>query len=340
MDDRYLWDKSGPADPEVARLERLLAPRAWAPDARSAAELERALADGPARASRRVPARATRPPRRLVLAGSLAAVAALVVALALLGPRPDERRGETERAGYRVHGLAGRERVAVGEELVVAGEATLEIADLGEVTVEPGSRVGVVAAGADLHRLTLAEGALRARILAPPRLFQVDTPAGLTTDLGCEYTLRVLPDGSAEMAVLSGQVAFELDGREVYVPAGAACTSSPATGPSAPLFADAAPAFRAAVERAERAPEPASADLDVIAGIDRREDGLTLFHLLDAPSPALRERAFARLSDLFPKPPGATDAELRVPGPARAAWLEAMKPHWRVAGWRTGVKQR
>ena len=77
MSDRYLWDKSGPPDPQVERLERLLSPLA---DPGAPLVLP---AEAPARIE--APRAAARRP---ILAWSLAAAAVLVVAagVALLLP--------------------------------------------------------------------------------------------------------------------------------------------------------------------------------------------------------------------------------------------------------------
>jgi hypothetical protein len=200
------------------------------------------------------------------------------------------------------------------------------------VRLSPDSRLRVDDAGSEAHRLYLARGAVHARIYARPRLFQIGTPAGLTVDLGCEYDLAVDEQGVARVSVTDGQISFELGGREVYVPEGASCVSTPDRGPHAPLFDDAAEDFKAAVAAVEFADEPDPMMLKHIADIDRKEDGLTLWHLFTSPAsaPELKQVAFERLSDLFPKPVGATDEGLLAGDEEmRAAWVERMKWKWR-----------
>lgn len=333
MNERYLWDKGGEADPEIARLETLLARFRHAPTA--IPELPPgAHATTPPGAQATTPIDAAEAPRttRSVRAKQVFVIAAAAAAMAcvwfFLGPEQPLVRG------YYVASNAGQRLVRAGDEVATGDEsARMQIAGLGEVAVEPQSRVRVEDCGELAHRLFLERGAIRARISAEPRAFQVATPSGLTVDLGCEYKLEVAPDGRARLEVLTGQVAFEFDGRGVYVPAGAVCVSTPDRGPGLPLFADSTSAFKQAVATLEShgrldTPEQEAALFD-----GTREDTLTLWHVFDGPhtTAELVVRAYARLSKIFPKPEGVTEPGLLSGDRAmRAAWMETMKPSWRV----------
>lgn len=307
--DDYLWDKSGTPDPTVARLEALLSRFADAPQ-------EPPIGARPVLA----------PWQRSVLA--VAAVLALLVAIV----RPFSGSGAGR---YAVSGLARVASLGEGEALALQASesAVIAIGKIGDVVLQPGSRLAVDRIARDAHRLALREGSVHATILAPARVFQIDTPAGLTVDLGCEYTLDVDAAGNARLVVLAGQVAFEFDGRDVYVPAGAECESGVGRGPSAPVFLDAAPELRALVRllEFEPAPDPDAARA-LVERVERREDCLTLYHLLDAPSPVLRKVSLGRLAEMFAVPEGFSLNDLALGNPdARLAWRETMLPHWRTA---------
>lgn len=304
--DEYLWSKSGPADPEVERLEALLGRYRHVP---AASPIPLA------------PARAARFPFGWALAA--AAVLAVVGAGAWIWSRDTG-------AGYRVDGLAGLSRLFAGDEFEAREDVRVEIGALGDVSVRAGSRMRVEDDGEKHHRLFLEEGKLSARIFARPRLFQIGTPAGLSVDLGCRYDLEVDAEGLTHLAVTSGRVAFETDGRKVLVPEGAACDALPGRGPNTPVFLDADARFVQAVREVEYDAEPDAAAVEQLTSLARREDSLSLFHLLDAPSRSLRERVYERLSVMYELPDDATREGL-VEGNAamRLAWREEMDHDWR-----------
>jgi len=74
------------------------------------------------------------------------------------------------------------------------------------------------------------------------------TPSAVTVDLGCAYTLQVDESGAALVRTSLGWVGFKLNGRESFIPAGAACATRPKVGPGTPYFENASADFRAALE--------------------------------------------------------------------------------------------
>src|SRR4030095_15328631 len=112
-------------------------------------------------------------------------------------------------------------RLTTGDWLVTDDEsrAQISVGEIGEVKVEPNSRIRLVQARDKEHRLGLARGKMQAFIWAPPGQFYVDTPSAVAVDLGCSYTLEVNDDGLGLLRVTLGWVAFEWEGRESFVPA-------------------------------------------------------------------------------------------------------------------------
>ena len=312
MSDEYLWNKDGEGDPLTEKLEGLLG--RYAHRAEPIPELE---VDPPSLA---------RPRSRVRLFATFAlAAAALIAWISLVN----------DTSAYRVTGLTGVDRLAVGEAIATEQDqsATIEIAMIGDVTLEPNSKLSVERISDDRHLLELERGSLHAKILAPARVFQVNTPSGRAVDLGCEYDLRVTPGGDTMLSVTTGQVAFELDGRSVYVPAGASCVSSREHGPGIPIFDDARSEFRALVESLQFESDP---DLQRVGElcdlVEGREEALSLYHFLLSDSLAVRTRCFERLARMFPVPPNRTAEEImRLDSRALTEWLEIMKPYWATA---------
>jgi hypothetical protein len=172
-------------------------------------------------------------------------------------------------------------------------------------------------------------------------LFYVDTPSAVAVDLGCTYTLEVDDEGAGTLRVTSGWVAFELAGRESFVPAGATCITRPRIGPGTPFFDSATERFRAALSRMDFETLDAKSRAEVLSTVlaeARREDALTLWHLLLRSSNQGREQVFDRMAELVPPPPGVTrDGVLKGNRPMLDQWwdqlgLEDMK-WWQLWKW-------
>ena len=290
MDDRYLWDRTGPPDPDVARLEETL---------------------GRLRHRGTVPAL---PQRRSFRTRRLLAVAAVLAAAcgALWIARRDRAfEWRFERLeGAPVIGstpIAQRARLPVGNRIETNGasRARLAVGRIAEITIAPNSRVRLVKSRPTQQRLALEQGRISANISAPPRLFLVETPSALAVDLGCSYTLEVDEAGTGLLRVETGWVSFERDGRESIVPAGAVCATRPREGPGTPYYEDAASELRRALELYDFGGAGEQALWKVLDNA-RPRDGLTLWHLLSRTAGAQREQVYERLARLVPPPAGVT----------------------------------
>jgi hypothetical protein len=117
--------------------------------------------------------------------------------------------------------------------------------------------------------------------------------------------LEVGDDGQGLLHVTMGWVAFEWQGRESFVPAGAMCITRPGAGPGTPYFDDASTDFQAALARFDLAGTDTTALGAVLAGA-RERDALTLWHLLARTAGEQRGKVFDRLAELLPPPPQVT----------------------------------
>ncbi|MBI3650298.1 MAG: FecR domain-containing protein [Acidobacteria bacterium] len=199
--------------------------------------------------------------------------------------------------------LADKGKIAIGEWLETdnASRAQITVGEIGHVEVAPNTRIKMVEARPNEHRLQLAIGQLHAKIYAPPRLFFVDTPTAEAIDLGCEYTLEVDDDGTSLLRVQSGWVAFVRDGRESLVPKGARAITRKGFAPGTPFFEDASPKFKQALEKFDFE-KGGKGELEVLIQQARARDTLTLWHLLSRVKRSERIRLFNRLVGFVPLP--------------------------------------
>lgn len=227
-------------------------------------------------------------------------------------------------------------RLSVGQwlETDASSRAKIDVGSVGEVEIDPNTRVRLVQAKPTEHRLELARGKMSARIWAPPKLFYVDTPSAVAEDLGCAYTLEVDDHGGSLLRVTLGWVSLQLKDRESMVPAGAACATRPRIGPGTPYFEDASETFKRALSRFDFETNPASAGadvlpLEVVVANARRRDTLTLWHLLPRVEGDARELVYGRMAALVPPPDGVTRAGvLALNQQMLDAWKEKLESSW------------
>lgn len=315
MKDEYLWDRSGEPDPEIQKLETALGRfgyREQTPNFSQAALAE--------------PATTWQWWTRMRWNYALAAAAGLALLLMGFGlMRWSQKRDAAAAPGWDIASVDGAAQVdskaivkgtragklGVGQTLVTDShsKATLTVAEVGAVDVEPNSRLRLLAKRQGHHRLELERGTIHAFIWAPAGEFAVDTPSAIAVDLGCQYTLQVDDSGAGLLRTTLGWVGFKLEDREAFIPAGAVCATRPKVGPGTPYFEDAPAAFCEALSKFDfgsNAPEQKKAELEEILKGARPRDALTVWHLLSRVDAADRGRVYDRLATLAPPPAGVT----------------------------------
>ena len=308
----YLWDGSGSRDPAIERIESVLADFRYRHRPLVLPAENSALSLAPR-------------PKSLRWIPRLAAAAVLLTVSLAAYLLVHRARQADPGLGWNVVSLEGAPQIGsrtisegaptvkfrVGDTLTTNSTSRASITEpfLGQIDVDPGSRVHLLQSSPNFKRIQLEVGTIHAAIWAPPAQFVVDTPSASAVDLGCRYTLQVAPDGSGTLRTTLGWVGFHLNGRDSFIPEGAICTMRPEIGPGTPFFEDASGNFRDAVEQFDRlAPsgDIPSRQLETILQEARPRDALTLWHLLSRTSAPQREQVYARLSALIPPPLGVT----------------------------------
>jgi hypothetical protein len=295
MSEEYLWDGSGEPDPEIERLEKLLAPlryrerrkRRWWP---------------------------------VVVGAGAAAAAAVAVAFWMHSPAVKTSWQAVRMEGApRVNGRAvgGSADVYTGQRIETDGKSRVEVRSdfIGQVDLDPNSEMYVKESRESRQVFSLRRGTLHALIWAPPSQFAVDTPSVRAVDLGCAYTLETQSDGDGLITVQRGWVAFDHRRSESFIPAEAACRVYGRGGPGVPWFQDAPVQLRDALQRWEQTSGPEL--LKVVLASARPRDGLTLWHLLSRVPGQERGVVFDRLAAVV-KLPAEVRRESVIAGDSRA----------------------
>jgi anti-sigma factor RsiW len=221
-------------------------------------------------------------------------------------------------------------RVSIGEwiETDASSRTRIKIGEIGTVDLAPNTRMQLVAAQPNGHRLNLARGLISAQILAPPRLFFVETASSTVVDLGCAYTMEVDEAGAGRLRVTAGWASLEWDQIESLVPAGASCPTRPGRGPGTPAFDDASERLKQALFDFDYSGGGRQA-VDVVLAESRQRDTLTLWHLLSRVEPEQRSRIFDRMAALTPVPNGVTRERALALDPATLKfWREELAWTW------------
>jgi hypothetical protein len=232
-----------------------------------------------------------------------AAAALIVVVLAItLRPRSDE---------WRVTSGIPRS-LRVGD--VIDKQARLRSSAVGVIDVGRETRFRLIGK----NRFELISGTIHAKTTSPPGIFVVETPRAEAIDLGCEYTLTILPNGSGVLRVSSGWVELSENWTQSLVPQGAVATISSDGSLSPPIFEDASPMFKEAMRRG---------DLKTALPLARRRDALTVINLFRFASEEQRLAIYDRLNALVPAPPGLTREAVRYGSfrTVEAWWPDVLK---------------
>jgi hypothetical protein len=331
----YLWDRSGPVDPEIARLEHLLRPHGH--DGR-----------GFHGAAAAAPTRVVRSPRRR---WRIAFAAAAVLGLCAIGlnawyrhrlqwepGRPWQviaQRGEVKMSGAdgrAAHALSLQGVLQTGAD----GMVRLRAARIGEIALGEGSRLRLVETRTGRHRVHLQEGRMWVRVWAPPGQFGVGVQGADVLDLGCEFTMESDAAGNGSLTVRSGWVQVDNGWDEVLVPEGATVRINGGKPPGTPHELRATSEFVAALNAIDARAmqvDPRGAEIMRLVAASRSSDAISLISLVQR-NPALAEGPlFDRIVQLLPEAALVTRADLRTQGAvATGPWWDAL-PYPRIKRW-------
>lgn len=326
-----LWDpRHERDDPGLMALRRALAPLSVA---------SRGLAPWP------LPRRA-----RMRRRAALVAVAVAASVLVVVGAHQYRLRWPSGLAWpvLASAGVGGDTRLAPGQRVTTGSReaSTIEVARIGRIELSPDSSMRLVETRSRHHRAELEYGHLRARIWAPPGDFGLVDGAVEIVDLGCDFEVWKMHDGSGRLFVRSGWIAWRSGAHERLVPEGFGLRFE-ADRASTPLRAEASPALVdavGAIDRVLAAGAQRQADLDAsaraVSDAAGDADAITLLSLLTERPSLANGPIYARLAQAWDVTLDASHRRAwaagdrtaldawwaRLPRPPKRWWL-----HWRDA---------
>lgn len=207
--------------------------------------------------------------------------------------------------------IAGNGIIKSGEKLITNSEsrARLKIGNLGEIDIDPLSEVQFIETESAEHKLIISRGQITVRTWDAPKLFSIITPSASIKDFKAEYTINVGAELSTKVKVNSGYVLLENKDRKSLLTAGSTCLSKMPKGPGTPYSSSASDQFIGLLNIIDF--EKGELDkLDALLSESRKEDFISLFHLLRQQDSIAREKIFDRLSFLFEIPRRITREEI------------------------------
>ena len=191
----------------------------------------------------------------------------------------------------------------IGEWLITddSSRALLSVANIGEIIVDPGSKLKIVKSDSGEHRIMLDYGTINANINAEPRLFVVDTKSVEAVDLGCSYTLTSDQNGNGLLYVKSGMVALESKNRKSLVAAGSFCITKEGIGPGTPYSKNSSLGFRKALSDLDFKGVTDEVLVNVLLNA-KRDDVISLLQILPRVNEKNKAMVLAKIAKYVPAP--------------------------------------
>ena len=191
----------------------------------------------------------------------------------------------------------------IGEWLITddSSRALLSVANIGEIIVDPRSKLKIVKSDSSGHRIMLDYGTINANINAEPRLFVVDTKSVEVVDLGCSYTFSSDKNGNGLLYVKSGMVALESKNRKSLVAAGSFCITKEGIGPGTPYSKNSSPEFRKALLDLDFKGASDEAVINVLRNA-KRTDVVSLLQILPRVRENNKAMVVAKIAKYVPAP--------------------------------------
>ena len=197
------------------------------------------------------------------------------------------------------HDLIKHGAIKTGEWLQTnsVSRARLNVGSIGEIDVQPSSKIKLLGSPKDEYKISLKEGKIHAVIWSSPGTFSVETPSATAIDFGCIYTLEVNKDGSGLLKVMSGCVELKSGNTKSLIPAEAMCKTDKTFGTGTPYFNDATTEFKDALNNFDQNKDKSSA-LSTLLKESRKKDALTLWHILTKVKDNQKQETYNRIAEL------------------------------------------
>ncbi|HEX2788527.1 MAG TPA: hypothetical protein VHP32_11570 [Ignavibacteria bacterium] len=185
-----------------------------------------------------------------------------------------------------------------------SSKAIITIAGLGEITVEPKSKVKILNSEKGEHKVLLEYGTINTNFSQKSEKFSIETKNSIAWDnnpKGTAYTFSVDNKGDGMILVKDGSVLLESRGKESVVPAGKICLVQASVGPGTPFSVNASAEFRNALYTYDFEPGNTNAIYNVI-NTANNSDMISLINLIPRVNDDMKEQIYSKVSGVVAPP--------------------------------------
>jgi hypothetical protein len=185
-----------------------------------------------------------------------------------------------------------------------SSKAIITIAGLGQITVEPKSRVKILNSEKGEHKVLLEYGTINTDFSQKSEKFSIETKNSVAWDnnpKGTAYTFSVDNKGDGMILVKNGSVLLESRGKESVVPAGKVCLVQASVGPGTPFSVNASAEFRNALYTYDFAPNGQNTIYNVI-NTANNSDMISLINLIPRVNDDVKEQIYSKVSGVVAPP--------------------------------------
>lgn len=185
-----------------------------------------------------------------------------------------------------------------------SSRAVITIAGLGEITVEPKSKLTILKSEQGEHRVLLEYGTINTNFSEKSDKFSIETKNSIARDnnvTGTAYTFSIDNKGDGMILVKDGSVTLESRGKEAVVPAGKICLVQAIAGPGTPFSVTASNEFRKALYAYDFEPHTTNAIYNVI-NTANETDMVSLINLIPRVNDEVKEQIYSKVSGYVAPP--------------------------------------
>jgi len=182
-----------------------------------------------------------------------------------------------------------------------SSRAQLIIANMGNVIIEPNSKIIFIKGVDGNNRISVEYGTIESNMRSNPKTFFVEMPSAIAMDMGGDYKLTIDSTGDGLVYVKSGKVEVQSNNREAIVPAGNLVMTKRDLGVGTPFNENSSPRFKNALMNLDFG-KCGGACVNTLLKNAKVSDAITLVSLISRVESQYKDEVYTKVAN-FVSPP-------------------------------------